>query len=164
MDTANFLAALNTVEQDHRLVLDKVQALREAVTCLLDPDVADPAKVVDRLREIDTFLGTQFEAHMEEEETTLFPLLEQDSPEGADLAARLRREHAEIRRRRTEFGDCLAVAAGLEGGAPRMVLMDLIVYGWELWELLDYHAHIETRAVHQCLARSSLGVAAAGSQ
>ena len=28
---------------------------------------------------------------------------------------------------------------------------------WELWDLLDRHAHAETQAVHQCLARSLLG-------
>jgi hypothetical protein len=152
MSTADLLAALNTVEQDHRLLLDNVQALREAVICLLDPE-ADPTKALDRLREIEAYLATQFEAHMEEEETTLFPLLEREKSDGPALAARLREEHAEIRRRRSQFGDCLDVAEGLEGGPPRMVLMDLIVYGWDLWEFLDYHAHVETRAVHQCLPR-----------
>jgi hemerythrin-like domain-containing protein len=153
MNTADFTAALNTVEQDHRLLLDQIQALREAVTCLLDPDV-DPTRGVDRLREINAYLATQFEAHMEEEETTLFPLLEQDKPEGEALAARLRQEHAELRRRRAEFEGCLEVGRELEGGPPRMLLLDLIIYGWELWEFLDCHAHLETRAVRQYLARS----------
>jgi hypothetical protein len=154
MTTADLITAFNTVEQDHRLVLDKVQALREAVTCLLDPEPENPTGVLDRLREVSACLATQFEAHMEEEESTLFPLLEQEKPEGADLVARLRQEHAEIRRRRAEFDDCLTVADGLEGGATRVVLMDLLIYGWDLWEYLDYHAHIETRAVHQCLAHA----------
>jgi iron-sulfur cluster repair protein YtfE (RIC family) len=159
MSTAQFLAALNTVEQDHRLVLDNVQALKDAISRLMDPDVEDPDGVLDQLREISAYLATQFEAHMEEEETTLFPLLERQ-PEGRDLVARLRREHDEIRRRREEFGDCLAVAEGLEGGAPKMVLVDLLIYGWDLWEFLDNHAHLETQAVHKCLARSLKGPAA----
>src|SRR5262245_28977529 len=139
MNTADFTAALNTVEQDHRILLDQIQALREAVTCLLDPDV-DPTRGVDRLREINAYLATQLEAHMEEEESTLFPLLEQEKPEGEALAARLRQEHAEIRRRRAEFEGCLDVGRELEGGPPRMLLLDLVIYGWELWEFLDCHA------------------------
>jgi hypothetical protein len=160
MTTAELITAFNTVEQDHRLLLDKVQALREAVTCLLDPDPPNAAGVLARLQEINAYLATQFEVHMDEEETTLFPLLAHEGPEGADLAARLRQEHAEIRRRRAEFDDCLTVADGLEGGATRVVLMDLLIYGWDLWEFLDYHAHVETRAVHQCLARAFRGAAA----
>ena len=36
----------------------------------------------------------------------------------------------------------------------RVVLRDLVAYGWELGDLLDEHAHTETRAVHPCIARS----------
>jgi hypothetical protein len=154
MNAIDLLAALNTVEQDHRLVLDHIQALREAVTCLLDPEDPDREDVLDRLREISIYLGTAFEAHMEEEETTLFPLLEQAPPGGVELAARLREEHAEIRRRRAEFDDCLRVGEGLEGGPPRMVVADLVLYVWDLWELLHNHAHRETQAVQDCVARS----------
>src|SRR6516165_9546552 len=154
MSAAELMAALNTVEQDHRLVLDKIQALKETVCRLLDPEV-NTAQVLDQLREIHTYLATQFEAHMEEEETTLFPLLEQQHAEGLELAARLRQEHAEIRRRREEFVNCLWVAGDLEGGPPPMALWDLLEYGWDLWEFLDNHAHVETRAVHQCVTRSA---------
>ena len=41
-----------------------------------------------------------------------------------------------------------------------MVLRDLLAYGWELWELLDNHAHAETQAVHQCVAQSLAGAGA----
>ena len=153
MSAAELMAALNTVEQDHRLVLDKIQALKETVCRLLDPEM-NAGQVLDQLREIHAYLATQFEMHMEEEESTLFPLLEQEKPEGADLVARLRQEHAEIRRRREEFVNCLWVAGDLEGGPPPMVLWDLLQYGWDLWEFLDNHAHVETRAVHQCVNRS----------
>jgi hypothetical protein len=66
----------------------------------------------------------------------------------------LRREHAEIRRRCQELGNCLEVADDLENEFPRMVLRDLLTYGWELWELLDDHARTETRAVHRYLAQT----------
>jgi hemerythrin-like domain-containing protein len=154
MNRAEFQAALDTVEQDHQAVLDNVQTLKETVTLLLDPDATEPEPVLDRLREVHAYFATQFEAHMEEEETTLFPLLEPYRPEGKELVARLRREHDEIRRKTKELGDCLDVARGLEGGPPQMVLLDVLGYGWDLWELLDNHAHVESRALHECLAQS----------
>jgi hemerythrin-like domain-containing protein len=154
MNAAQFQAALNTVEQDHQAVLDNVQSLKETVCLLLDPDSKDSARVLDRLREIQAYLATQFEAHMEEEETTLFPLLERYKPEGTQLVARLRREHDEIRRKRQELADCLEVAQGLEGGTPHMVILDVLGYGWDLWERLDTHAHAESGALHECLTQS----------
>jgi hemerythrin-like domain-containing protein len=154
MTAAEFLAALNTVEQDHQLVMDKVQGLRETVSCLLDPARVDCRAVIDRLREFNNVFATQLEMHMEEEETTLFPLLEKHSPEGAEVVARLRAEHAEIRRRRQEFDNCLEIAIGLEDSVPSPVLRDLLVYGWDLWDFLDNHAHMETRSLHLCLTRS----------
>ncbi len=71
-----------------------------------------------------------------------------------DPAARLREEHAEIRRRRAEFDDCLRVGEGLEGGPRKMVVADLVLYGWDLWEYLHNHAHRETQAVQDFVARS----------
>jgi hemerythrin-like domain-containing protein len=152
MNTDEFLAAMNTVEKDHQLVLDKVQALRETVADVFDPANVDAQRVVNRFRDINNYFATQFTAHMEEEEMTLFPFLEEYKPGGRELVARLRQEHAEILRKREEFGNCVEFAAELEDGITRMVLRDLLAYGWELWEHLDRHAHTETRAVHECLA------------
>jgi iron-sulfur cluster repair protein YtfE (RIC family) len=146
-------AALTTVEQDHQMVLDNVQALKESVCFLMDPEDRDLRRVLARLRESDDFFATLFLAHMDEEEATLFPLLEQDGAAGAELVARLRSEHDEIRRKREEFGTCLEVTAGLNN-LPRQVLRDLMVYGWDLWEMLDHHAHLETRALQQCVAQA----------
>jgi hemerythrin-like domain-containing protein len=150
------LAALNTVEQDHQLVLDKMRALKETVSCLLEPGDTGPRRALDRLRDLNEYFATHFAAHLEEEEATLFPFLERCNPAGPELVARLRREHGEIRRKREEFGNCLEVASELEDDLPRQVLRDLLDYGWDLWEFLDHHAHLETQAVHQCIGRSLL--------
>jgi hemerythrin-like domain-containing protein len=154
MNATDLLPALNTVEQDHRLVLDKMRALKETACYLLDPGGTEPRQVLKRLHQLHDYFTTQFTAHMEEEETTLFPLLEQHPPGGPEVVARLRREHAEIRRRCQELGNCLEVADDLEDEFPRMVLRDLFTYGWDLWELLDDHARTETRAVHRYLAQT----------
>ncbi len=154
MNAADLLPALNTVEQDHRLVLDKVRALKETASYLLDPGGIDPRQILDRLHKLHDYFTTQFTAHLEEEETTLFPLLAQHQPGGPELVARLRREHADIRRLCEELGNCLGVANELEGEFPRRVLRDLLAYGWDLWELLDDHARTETRAVHRYLAQT----------
>jgi hemerythrin-like domain-containing protein len=151
---ADLLPALNTVEQDHRLVLDRIRDLKETASYFLDSGGRPPRQVIDRLRGLHDFFATQFTAHMQEEEKTLFPLLEQHQPEGPELVARLRREHGEIRRRCEELGKCLEVADELEDEFPRMVLRDLLAYGWDLWELLDDHARTETRAVHRYLAQT----------
>jgi hemerythrin-like domain-containing protein len=154
MNATDLLPALSTVEQDHRLVLDKMRALKETASYLLDPGAIDPRQVRERLHKLHDFFTTQFTAHIEEEETTLFPLLEQHQPGGPELVARLRREHAEIRRRGEDLGNCLEVADELEDEFPRAVLRDLLAYGWDLWELLDDHARTETRAVHHYLAQT----------
>jgi len=154
MSGAELLAALNTVEQDHQIVLNIIQALKDAIACLLRPGDVDPHQVLSRLKDINAYLETRFTAHMLEEETTLFPLLEQFKPEGAELAARLRLEHEEIRRKRENFGACLAVAFDVEESLPRAVLRDILIDGWELWDLLDKHTYLETHAVQECLARA----------
>jgi hypothetical protein len=151
MSADELLFALSLVEADHRLVLDKVRALREAVGYVLDPS-ADARAAVARLRDAHQFFATQFEAHMEEEEAGLVPLLARQ-PGGAEVVARLRQDHAEIRRRREEFGNCLQVAAEVEDDLTPRVVRDLLAYGWELWEMLDRHAHAETVAVYQCARR-----------
>jgi hypothetical protein len=153
MNAAAIEAALNTVEQDHRLVLDKMQALKEAVSGLLDPGRGASRRAVGRLCELYRFFLTQFITHIDEEEVTLFPLLAQNDPEGPEVAAQLRQEHVAIRRRLDDFGNCLEIAAGLDD-PPRAVLRDLFSYGWDFWEKLAEHAHDETRAVRRCVARS----------
>ena len=155
MSAAEVTAVLNTVEQDHRLVLQKMQALKEAVGCLTDPGPGDDDVrcVLGRLRQSNRFFASQFEAHLEEEERTLFPFLEREKPEGPALVAGLRDEHAEIRRLRDELGNCLEIALEVEDAPPLMVLRDVLAFGWELWEALDSHAHVETQAAHRAAAR-----------
>lgn len=127
MSAAQIMAALSTVEQDHRLVLEKMQALKGAVSCLLESGDGDAGVrcVLVRLRESNRFFAGRFEAHLEEEERTLFPFLERQKPEGPALVACLRQEHAEIRRLRDELGKCLGVAFEIEDDPPRMVLRGL---------------------------------------
>jgi hemerythrin-like domain-containing protein len=157
MDATRIKSALTIVEKDHEMVASKVQALADAVNAVLDRCAGDPAELLDRFRKIHTFLSTHFEAHMEEEETRLFPLLAEGKPGGPELVSHLRREHAEIRTKRQEFGDCLDVAGDLDEGLPDMVVLDLVTYAWDLWEILDNHAHRETRAVQQRLLQGLAG-------
>jgi iron-sulfur cluster repair protein YtfE (RIC family) len=142
------------VEQDHQLVLDKVRSLKEAANSLLSP--VDPAsrQALDRLQELNNYFSTQLACHMDEEEVTLFPLLERQAPEGPALVAGLRQEHEEIRRKLEEFSNCLDVAGQLPDGLPRPVRRDLLTYSWDLWEILDTHAYRETHAIRDCLLQS----------
>jgi hypothetical protein len=154
MNATELAAALDTVEQDHRLVLEKMQMLKDIVHHLFDIEGLDARPVVGRLGDLNKYFATEFEAHLEEEEVTLFPLLERHQPGGRDLVSRLRQEHGELRRKRADFEKCLDVAGELMDPLPRAVLRDLLTYGWELWDLLDNHALTETRAVQQCIADS----------
>ena len=153
MDVGKLMAALAAVEQDHQLVVEKVQALKEAVTHLIDAEGAQPRRALERFQELDRFFSTRLMDHLQEEERDLFPFLEKELPDGAERVARLRREHDALTLKRKDFGVCLEVAVGLQEGLPRAVLSDLISYGWELWELLDTHAHTETQAIRQCVTR-----------
>jgi hypothetical protein len=153
MNAAELTAALSTVEQDHRLLLEKMRVLKKAVGCLLGPREVPLRRILGRLRDSNDYFATQFESHLEGEERELFPLLERE-PDGPALVGRLRRDHAEIRRLRAEFGNCLAVALETEDAPARMVLRDVLAFGWELWGLLDDHARAETQAVREAAARS----------
>jgi hemerythrin-like domain-containing protein len=153
MSAISFQAALHTVEKDHELVLAKVRALKGAVTAVLAAPDIDGSLVRERFRSIYSFFAGPFEDHLKEEEHTLFPLLEERHPAGPELVARLRREHSEIRSKREDLGNCLHVASELEDYLPDMVVRDLLTYAWKLWEMLDNHAHTETKAVQQCLPR-----------
>ena len=75
------------------------------------------------------------------------------SPEGADLVSRLRLDHEEIRQKREEFGNCVLVALDLEDTLPQAVVRDLLIDGWDLWSLLDRHAHVETQSLQECIVR-----------
>jgi hemerythrin-like domain-containing protein len=154
MNATGVMAALNTVEQDHRLVLDRMQALKETVNCLTDRKPQEVRQILFQLREINKYFVTEFACHMDEEEQTLFPLLEQYHPEGKEVVVGLRMEHDTIRRWCEEFGNGLQVALDLEDGLNKTVLRDVFIYGWRLWELLDDHAHLETQAIHRCLESS----------
>ena len=150
MDAKAFAGALATVEQDHQFLADRVQALRQMVVTLMAPEDIYAPRVFGRLRELDNYFTTQFLAHMDEEEQTLFPLLEQFPPEGPALAERLRGEHKELRRKLDEFDGCLTIAIELKDRPPQAVMEDLLVYTWDLWEALDDHAHAETKGIQDC--------------
>jgi iron-sulfur cluster repair protein YtfE (RIC family) len=152
MNADELRAALNTVEQDHQLVLDKIKGLKVTAGCLLEPQ-ADYRGALERLRDLNRFFATAFETHMQEEEVNLFPVLEGERPGNAALVRQLKNEHTEIRRRLEEFHKSLCVASDTEDYPQKMVVRDLVAYGWELWEILNDHARLETQAVHQCLAR-----------
>ena len=85
MNAAELLDALDAVEHDHEMVLKKVQGLKDVVSCLLDPDRADVPDVVAKLWELDEYFAKEFPAHVAEEETKLFPLLERCAPGGPEL-------------------------------------------------------------------------------
>ena len=156
MQIADFVAALNTLEQDHQLLLDRVQALKEMVACLADPEHIDPPRVFGRLQDLDKYFVTQLATHMDEEEKTLFPLLEQFPPEGAALAQRLRQEHDQLRRAVADFDSGVGVALDLQDRPPAVLLRDLLIQASELWELLDRHARAESQGLHECLKRPLL--------
>jgi hypothetical protein len=152
MNLDQFMVALKVVEDDHQLVLEKVQALRNTLHCLSETGEGQSQQVITKLQGLNDFLGTRLAAHLEEEERTLFPFLEQSFPEGGALVARLRLDHAAILEKQREFANCLEIAAELvDDGLTRVVLLDLLAFGLELWELLDAHAHTETQAIRQCL-------------
>jgi hemerythrin-like domain-containing protein len=154
LNATKVMAALNTIEQDHRLVLDRMQALKETVSCLMYRKTEDARQVLLNLREINKYFSTEFTCHSEEEEETLFPLLEQDNPEGHELVQRLRAEHDKIYRQCEEFDNSLQFALDLEDGLNKTVLRDVFIYGWQLWELLDDHARVETQAIHRWIENS----------
>jgi hypothetical protein len=152
MNLNQFIAVLRVVEDDHQLVVEKVQALRKALTCLMETGEPQPRQVIAKLQKVNDFLGTRFASHLEEEERTLFPFLEQSLPGGASLVTRLELDHAAIVHKQQEFANCLQIATELlDDGLTRAVLLDLLTFGLELCELLDAHAHSETQAIRQCL-------------
>jgi hemerythrin-like domain-containing protein len=154
MNTDQLKAAVNTVEQDHQLVLENLQALKDTVYCLMEPANTSSSEVVARLNDFNNFFATQFESHLEEEETTLFPLLENEASGGAEVVARLRKDHDDIRRKRGEFASCLEIAAdSQEESLAPSILRELLRYGLAFWEQLDTHAHFESRELHRCISQ-----------
>jgi hemerythrin-like domain-containing protein len=148
------MAALDTIEQDHRLVLERMEVLKQTVNCLMYQKTNDIRQVLFNLREINKYFSTEFICHSDEEEQTLFPLLEQENPDGKNLVTRLRVEHDAIHRCCEEFDVSLQLALDLEDGLNKTVVRDVFIYGWRLWELLDDHARVETQAIHQYVQRS----------
>jgi hemerythrin-like domain-containing protein len=155
MNGNELMAAMQTVEQDHQLVLEQMQGLKDAVGHLAKP-VASARRAVDHLDQFYKFFATQFAAHMAEEEETLFTLLKKYRKDGSELVASLVQGHDEIRSRLDNLERCLRVASELEDHIPRQVLHDLFTLGWELWHVLDDHARQETAAINECMMQSFL--------
>jgi hemerythrin-like domain-containing protein len=150
---AQLKAAVDTVEQDHELLVQKLKALKDTIYCLLEPAKTTSSQMVDELVEFNKYFAIKFEVHLEEEETTLFPLLEKYTSTGAEVVARLRQQHNDIRRKRQEFEDCLETAAGLkEDNIAPSILQKLLHYGLDFWGQLDAHAHTEGSELHQCIS------------
>jgi hemerythrin-like domain-containing protein len=148
MDISELMEVMNTVEEDHRQVLEKLQALQEGLGGLTGTARSRQLALL-RLSEVNDLLANRFAEHALEEETALFPFLARNLPDEPDLVDSLRQEHEEIAGKREEFGDCLAMAQELGHGLTR----EIIASGWELLDLLDRHAQRETQAVQKCFAR-----------
>ena len=56
-----FMAALKVVEDDHQLVLEKVQALEKVLHCLSETGERQPNQVIASLQGFDEFLGSRLE-------------------------------------------------------------------------------------------------------
>ncbi len=151
MEIDQLIAVMGAVEQDHRLVLKKVKALKEALGCLSGIE-KEPTPVLEKLQELKRFLENRFGRPTKKEEV-LFSFLKQNLAEKPDVVESLRHEYGEINRKREEFGDCLDLAQGLGNGLTRAVLLDVLAFGFELWDLLDLHVYHETKAVQECFSR-----------
>jgi hypothetical protein len=152
MEISQLMSAMNMVETDHQLVVEKLQLLKDALGCLMDSD-RNPASVVKRIDELSKVIASRFSAHVAQQEIRLFPFLLQNLPEEPDLVAALRKEHEGIEQKSAELSNCLKLALELEEKLPHAVLWDVMTYGWDLWELLDGHAHRETAAIRRCFAK-----------
>jgi hemerythrin-like domain-containing protein len=151
MDINKLMAVMNGVQEDHAQVLEKLQALREALASLAEPD-RSPQSVLRWLHEVNTSFGKRFAEHAAEEEKTLFPFLTENLPDEPNLVASLRQEHVQIRKKFADFASCMDVGEEVDG-PPRAILLDVLSFGWELLDLLDRHASSVTRAVQQCFSR-----------
>jgi hypothetical protein len=149
-----FLAALREVEHLRQRVDEKVQALGNALRCLGETGMRQPRQVIGVFQDLSDFFATRLAPLLQTEEQTLFPFLEESSPDGGARVAGLRQDHAAILDKRQEFADHLQKGAALieKGGLTREILLKILASGLELWELLDANMQSQTEIIHQCKA------------
>jgi hemerythrin-like domain-containing protein len=152
MEINELMSAMSLVETNHRLILEKLELVKESLGCLMKPEITR-APVIQKFQDLVQAIAARFSAHLAQQEVQLFPFLLKHLPEEPDLVSDLRKEHDQIEHKMEEMSNCLKVALELEENVPHAVLWDIATYGWELWELLDSHAHRETRAVRQCFSK-----------
>jgi hypothetical protein len=116
--------ALVPLSRDHHFALRHCLWLRRAAA---GPEPSHAAPVA---REFLAFHRTELTAHMEDEETVLFPAVERFDPEGT---SRLQREHREIHALAARLDDTLKT-----GQDPRALMSDVA-------SLLDDHIRYEER-------------------
>jgi hypothetical protein len=151
MEITQLMSAMNWIEDDHQLVVDKLRALQQALGCLREPG-SDAARFLRRLQTFNQAIAARFSAHVAQQEVHVLPYLQNNLPDEPGLVATLREEHEKIKSKLGEWDSCLKVALQLES-VPHAVLLDILAYGWEVWELLDRHAHRETTALGRCFGR-----------
>lgn len=151
MEIGKLMAVMDTVEEDHRQVAARMQALKEALISLSQTN--NPRSVLRQVHEANAGFAKRFAHHAREEESTLFPFLIENLPDEPDLVNALQKEHEEIIAKFEDFDNCVEMGEELDEVLPRTILLDVLAFGWELLDQMDLHAHHETSAVQRCLSR-----------
>ena len=146
------MAVLKTVEDEHQVLLEKVQALRTGLGSLRDARAFQSQQTIQTLQSLGSYFTTSLALHLHDDEQRLLPLLEQSGAEGVSLMEVVKKDHAAILAKLEVFADCLEVAAELDDGdLSRTALVDLTIFGTELCDLLDVHIRREMQAICDCL-------------
>lgn len=135
--------SISSVKEDPHLIVAQMRALEQALNVLREdnPDEQPMLLVLERLRRY-------FLAHLVEEERDFLPTVEA-LPEGEGKAARVRREHAELRQRVADFKSALTLAVYVGPQSRPSLLWRLVTEARMIIVRLKAHAAYEYDLVRE---------------
>lgn len=135
------------VKEDPHLIVEQLRALEQAISLLREDDRDDQrtVSVLDRLRH---YFLTDLLAHLQEEERDFIPAVK-SLPGGEGKAARLWREHGELRQRIADFKSALTLTAYVGAESRAALLWRLVTEARGILTRLKTHAAYEYDLVRE---------------
>lgn len=143
---------VETIREDHDILLRQIRILDEALA-LFEQDEHHESQVLQVLAQVEQYFRDDVLQHLQQEEKTFIPPVEQLLPDGGRKAVRLREEHHWLRGAVEVFESALSQAVHAESESKSALFHRLAAESRTILNYLNAHAAYESELMREMLAR-----------